>query len=263
MRKAALSALFISVVAVFILYLVLGHHAVCSLPMIPAGCTWVSAASPLSPCAGYISCPGVHGANSSSNSTGKRIQEFNYFNLTGAGYINSTTGKLVRFKMVNNVSEVTVSINRTSAAPGDYVLLNVTFHGTFDWTSDPASIYYLGSNVINIHYFGIELQNQTGSLLDQNNGPWSDYVSQIGQPHQVLTQTPNATLPVLWVITPTNSTVGETLKLCGGYFAAYMNSTVHGNWPNAYNNFSMQQEKVLNLSIINIPSQNCEYLKVV
>ena len=249
------------VIVSFVSYSILSSKpVVCSLPMILVGCTWVSTATALTPCAGYVSCPAAHNTSITTN-TGSGI--FNYFNLTGSGYKNTTTGKLELFKTINNVGSVYVEANRTSASPGQHILLNVTFRGTFDWNyGDPASIYYLNSKVINIHYFGVELQNQSGALLDQSNGPWYYYIEQIGEPHQYQSGNPNETLPVHWVIAPTSNVTNKTLKICGGYFAAYMNTTLDGGWGNAYNNLSMKQEKVLNLTVINIPSQNCAYVKV-
>lgn len=261
MRGTLLFPLFILVIVSFVSYSIFSSRSVaCSLPMIPVGCTWVSTATALTPCAGYISCPAAHNTSVTTNTSSGT---FNYFNLTGSGYKNTTTGKLESFKTINNVSSVYVEANRTSASPGQHTLLNVTFLGTFDWDpKDPASVYYLSSKVINIHYFGVELQNQSGALLDQSNGPWYYYVGQIGAPHTYQPGNPNKTLSVRWVITPTGNVTNKTLKICGGYFAAYTNTTLDGGWGNAYNNLSMEQERVLNLTVINIPSQNCAYVKV-
>ena len=228
--------------------------------MIPVGCTWVSTATLSNPCAGYVSCPVTHN-NSVTINKGSGV--FNYFNLTGSGYKNTTTGDLESFKTINNVSSVEVWVNNTSASPGEHLLLNVTFLGTFDWNPlDPASVYYLQSKVINIHYFGIELQNQSGTLFDQDNGPWYYYVEQIGEPNPYQPGNPNKTLSFHWVIAPTSNVTNQTLKICGGYFATYMNTTLDGGWGNAYNNLSMKQERILNPTVINIPSQNCAYVKV-
>lgn len=231
--------------------------------MIPAGCTWVSTATHMSPCAGYVSCSTNHNLSVTSLVSNSIESHFNYFNLTGSGYKNTTTGNFESFKTINNVSSVEVWVNNTSASPGEHILLNVTFLGTFDWNpADPASIYYLQSKVINIHYFGVEMQNQSGALLDQSNGPWYYYIKQIGEPHQYQSGNPNETLLVRWIITPTSNVTNQTLKICGGYFATYMNSTLDGSWGNAYNNISMKQKRILNLTVINIPSQNCAYVKV-
>lgn len=191
---------------------------------------------------------------------------FNYFNLTGSGYINNSTGKLEYFSTVNKVNNVTIRINRTVAAPGDHVLLNITFYGNFTFnTGNSASSYYLNSTVVNTHYFGAELQNQSGSLFDQNNGPWYNYFSiiQIGTPYKYPSENQNTTLSFHWIITPVSNATNETIKLCGGYFAALRNATAYGGWINAYDNLSMKQELVSNSTIISIPSQSCEYLNVI
>jgi len=198
-----------------------------------------------------------------SNST-----QFNFFNLTGVGLINATSRRIEYFIIVNNVSSVYVSANRTSASPGEQVMLNVTFSGHFGWGSSnmliqQASNYYLNSPLINVHYYGVELSNQSGMLLDQNNGPWNLSITQIGEPHQHIYKSPANYLRVTWIISPTQREVGKTLKLCGGYFATYENTTLFGGWGDAYDNLSYHQTQVINGSIINIPSSNCAYLQVI
>ncbi len=192
---------------------------------------------------------------------------FNFFNLTGVGLINSTSKKMEYFIVVNNVSNVVVSTNRSSVTPGGLVRLNVTFEGQFGWSStnlsvQQASSYYLERALINVHYYGVELSNQSGMLLDQSNGPWNLSISQIGEPHQYLYKSPSKYLRVSWIISPNAIMAGKTLKLCGGYFAAYANTTLFGGWGKAYNTLSYSQVRVVNSSIINIPSSNCSYLQV-
>lgn len=188
-------------------------------------------------------------------------QKYNYFNLTGVGYLNSV-GTLTNFTVINNVSSVQTSINMSSAAPGERVRLNVTFVGEFKWYGNNATIYYLDSPVINIHYYGVEFSNQTGHLYDQSNGPWYYYVSQFGEPHQILYSDSNKFLRVSWNITPTANVSGTTLKICGGYFATYQNTTLHGKWGNAYDYLSYNQTYVVNSSVIDIPSSSCANLAV-
>ncbi|MEM3781822.1 MAG: glycosyltransferase family 39 protein, partial [Candidatus Micrarchaeaceae archaeon] len=165
---------------------------------------------------------------------------FNFFNLTGVGVYNNTEKRLSYFITVNNVSSVEISINKTTATPGSTVLLNVTFVGSFLWGSynsfaSAATNAYLGEPIINIHYYGIELSNQSGMLLVQNNGPWYNYVTQIGEPHQILFLNASKYLRLKWLISPNSTLVGNTLKLCGGYFATYENTTLDGGWGQLYN----------------------------
>lgn len=213
------------------------------------------------------------GANSTSgggslkgNSTYSKI---NFFNLTGAGYYNSSLHALTSFAVVNNVSSIGVSLGASTASPGASVPVNVLFTGTFLWGvsnhstySYNATNYYLHSNVINVHYFGVELANQTGKLLDMNNGPWSTYIS-ISEPHQELKGNPGNYLLISWNITPTNYSIGKTLKFCGGYFASYFNfSYAGGNYAKGFNMLSGNQTRIINNTVISIPSYNCEYLNV-
>ncbi|MEM3241082.1 MAG: glycosyltransferase family 39 protein [Candidatus Micrarchaeaceae archaeon] len=195
------------------------------------------------------------------------ITNFNFFNLTGVGFYNSTEKKLSSFTTVNNVSGIYIGVNNTAVAPGNTVLLNVTFVGNFLWGfsnafATAAVNKYLGEPVINIHYYGVEQSNQSGKLLVQNNGPWYDYVTQIGEPHQVIFLNASKYLRVEWLITPNATFAGNTLKLCGGYFAAYENTTLDGGWAQLYNKLAYEQARVVNSSVINIPSSNCVYLNV-
>jgi len=187
---------------------------------------------------------------------------FNYFNLTGVGRLNLSNGTIDDFVNVNNVSGVNVVLNKTSASPGEPVLVSVLFHGSFKWYQNNASSYYLNSKLINLHYYGVEHSNQSGMLLDQNNGPWYDLVNQSGEPHQLISGDANTTLLINWVVSPRASTQNSTLKFCGGYFATYTNTTIDGGWSNLYNKLSMAQLKIVNSSAISIPSGNCALLQV-
>ncbi len=187
-------------------------------------------------------------------------RSFNYFNLTGVGVFSN--GILYNFITVNNVSSVNVHADKASASPGEPVILNVTFVGSFIWTLNNATQYYLKSALINVHYYGTELANQTGMLLDQNNGPWWKYVTQNGEPHQILYNDPGRYLRIQWNITPNATMVGKQLKLCGGYYAAYANTTDMGGWGYLFNALSRNQTRVVNSSAISIPSSNCVLLNV-
>jgi hypothetical protein len=200
--------------------------------------------------------------NQGSNSTNNSIQHnLNYFNLTGVGYYNNTLHRLTYFYTVNNVSNVTVNISRNNAYPGENLSVHVLFSGNFDWTGSNQSTYYLSSPLINVHYFGIELANQTGKLLDQNNGPWYKYIT-IGQPSQSFDGSVKHHLMITWNISPTNYSSGKELKVCAGYFATYQNTTILGGWGPAFNILSSNQTRTENYSIISTPSDKCVYLSV-
>ncbi|MEM3237169.1 MAG: glycosyltransferase family 39 protein [Candidatus Micrarchaeaceae archaeon] len=188
--------------------------------------------------------------------------KYNFFNLTGVGYKDPVTGKLEYFVVVNNMTSVNVTLNRTTAKPGEYVAVNVIFTGTFKWYANNATAYYLHSPVINFHYYGVEFANQTGKLYDQSNGPWYYFVSQYGEPHQLLYGNPNNSLLVKWIVTPTENVTGKTIKICGGYFATYQNTTLYGGFGNLYDFLSYNQLRVVNSSVINIQSEKCAYLSV-
>ncbi|MGC8776747.1 MAG: glycosyltransferase family 39 protein [Candidatus Micrarchaeia archaeon] len=194
------------------------------------------------------------------------FSNFNYFNLTGVGYINPITKQLENFTVINNVENVTVSLNKSSASPGEYVGLNVIFVGEFKWYKNLATSYYLNQTVhvplINFHYYGVELANQTGMLLVQNNGPWYNYITQIGEPHQLIYKDPSRYLLVHWVITPNPSMVGKTLKFCGGYFATYSNTTLMGGFGSLYNYLAYTQTSIINNTVINLQSKDCALLNV-
>jgi hypothetical protein len=196
----------------------------------------------------------------SSNVTNTTLNNFNYFNLTGVG--TKSNGNLTRFITINKVSSVNVNLSRSSATPGESVIANITFVGNFKWFKNNATDYYLQSNQINIHYYGTELANQTGMLLDQNNGPWWKYISQNGEPHQILYNDSTRYLRIRWNITPNVTTIGKQLKICGGYFATYTNTTSYGGWGNLFDAISYNQTSVVNSTTINIPSSNCAYLNV-
>jgi hypothetical protein len=191
---------------------------------------------------------------------------FNYFNLTGVGYINPVNNVLENFTVINHVDNVSVVLNKSSAYPGEYVSVNVIFHGEFKWYANPATSYYLNQTIheplINFHYYGVELANQTGMLLVQSNGPWYDYITQIGEPHQLFYLNPNHYLLVHWIITPNQSMVGKQLKICGGYFATYNDTKLMGGFGNLYDYLAYHQIDVVNSSVINILSQNCAVLNV-
>ncbi len=201
-----------------------------------------------------------------TTSTTISYDNFNYFNLTGVGYLNPVTGKLENFTIVNNVENVSVSLNKSYAYPGEYVSLNVIFEGEFKWYANPATFYYLNQTIhqplINFHYYGVELANQTGMLLVQNNGPWYDYVNQIGEPHQLFYKNTTRYLLVHWVITPTQNMVGKEIKICGGYFATYNNTQLMGGFGALYNYLAYHQIYVVNSSVINIQSPSCALLNV-
>jgi len=179
------------------------------------------------------------------------------FNLTGVFLKNGS------FVLINNVTRVEVSLNTTQAKPGEKVELNVTFVGYFGWGNSSINNlteYYI-ERTVNIHYFGVELSNETSHLLVPNNGPWDKMVTQIGEQQQVIYLSPINYLRIRWIITPTQNVIGKTLKICGGYFATYKN--ISGNWTKYYNRLAYQQAFVINSSVINIPSISCELLKVV
>jgi hypothetical protein len=182
-------------------------------------------------------------------------ETFASFNLTGVFLKNGS------FILANNVTRVEVSLNTTQAKPGDKVELKITFFGYFSW-GDPSlndlTMYYI-KRTINIHYFGVEFANETSHLLVPSNGPWDKMITQVEEPQQLPSFSPTQYLTIRWVITPTQNVVGKTLKICGGYFAAYN----IGNWAKYYNRLAYQQAFVINSSVINIPSINCEFLKVV
>ncbi|MGC8710596.1 MAG: ArnT family glycosyltransferase [Candidatus Micrarchaeia archaeon] len=190
--------------------------------------------------------------------------KFNYFNLTGVGYI-AQNGVLENFTVVNDVQNVSVIMNKSSAYPGEYVNLSVVFSGNFKWYANPATSYYLNQSIhmplINFHYYGVELSNESNMLLVQNNGPWYDYVTQMGEPHQLLYINGTRYLLVRWIITPTPSMSGKSLKLCGGYFATYENTTLKGGFGNLYNILAYDQTNVVNSSVINLQSK-CAILNV-
>lgn len=202
-------------------------------------------------------------ANASGTAEAQNYPNFNYFNLTGSGYMNASTHTLSHFVTVNNVSSIDTSLNLSRAMPGQSVTLSVTFTGTFDWNCNcNATRYYLASNIVNIDYFGVELANQTGMLLDQNNGPWYSYVSLVQPPRQIFLSDPTSKLRLTWILSPTENATGKTLKLCGGYFAAYRNSSAPLGWAQLYSNLSYAQKQVVNSTVISIPSQNCAYLQI-
>ncbi len=202
------------------------------------------------------------GANSSLISANSvTANEINFFNLTGIGVENKSSGKIEQFIVVNNVTSVSIALNRSQAGVGENVTLNVTFAGTFLWGTDAGKIY-LQEPLINVHYYGIELSNQSGSLYDQSNGPWDFYINQTAAPHQVLYNNQYEYLRVVWKVAPKETAAGKTLKFCGGYFAAYMGNSSTSEWASLYNTFSYKQQRAINNTFINIPSGNCAYLNV-
>jgi len=240
-------------------------------PQLPAGCTALQVQDSVPFEAKLYHVPAattptqISPANTSNSTRPLNTSKFNFFNLTGVGTYNKSLDRLTSFVRVNNVRAVEVLLNKTEARPGEYVNLSVLFIGNFLWgnaSEANAVTAYLSSPIINIHYYGVELANETSMLLVQSNGPWYKYVTQIGEPHQLLYKSPSRYLLVHWIITPNQTMQGKTLKLCGGYFAAYQNTTLMSGWGYFYNTLAYEQRQVINDSVINIPSKNCAYLNV-
>ncbi len=206
---------------------------------------------------------------SQSNFTHPVYGPYNYFNLTGVGIINNTTGKLTDFVVVNNVTWTSITLNRTEAAPGQMVHINVTFHGNINFNGSYAFLYYVFSQpeLVNNHYFGVEYINETGNLTVQSNGPWYYFFSQIPSGKSYTYVPSNLTLRqqtpfrVEWNVTPTPNVTGKMLKFCAGFFASYSNDTQFGSWANAYDTLARHQTRWVNKTVINIPG-NCAFLKV-
>lgn len=207
----------------------------------------------------------VNTASGRINQTATQVQiknsSINYYNLTGVGNYSESSNGLNYFYTVNNVSAVNVSISADHAGPGNYISVNVLFIGKFDWTGTNQSVTYLNEPLINVHYFGVEFSNQTGHLLDQDNGPWYNYLN-VGQPSQHMSGPTNRYLLINWSVSPTNLTIGKSLKICGGYFATYENTTVLGGWSHAFDILSGNQTSVVNRSVISVPSKSCDTLQV-
>ncbi len=230
-----------------------------------------SAARPFEAKLYYVADNAMPGAMTNVTETANTTElvnstSFNFINLTGVGIMEN--GSMRSFVTINKVNNVSININRTAATPNEYIQVNVIFNGNFLWSNlgGNATKYYLSTNpvrVINVHYFGVELKNQTGELLTQNNGQFNNYLEIVGEPHQYLYGNPNDTLLVRWIVEPSSHAVGKTLKLCGGYFAAFPNFTSAnvGGWGGLFDFLSYSQKTVENSTAINILS-NCTELNV-
>jgi hypothetical protein len=177
--------------------------------------------------------------------------------------MNQTSHRLEQFVLVNNVTNVSITLNKTRADTGEMFRLNVTFSGQINFNGSDAMLYYIFSQpkLINNHYFGVEYANESGNLTVQSNGPWNYFFEQIplGKSY---TYTPSSnSFRVVWDLAPTPNVTGKTLKFCGGFFASYANSTVMGGWSPAYDVLARGQARVVNSSLINIPGK-CVYLQV-
>ena len=103
---------------------------ICSLPMIPAGCTWVSTANATAPCAGHISCPANATTINQPNGTVAIGLKEELNNSANAGFIlnqtmfysNSSAGcerELISY-CNNNVPAQFICINRKYSAVVEY-----------------------------------------------------------------------------------------------------------------------------------------------
>ncbi len=198
--------------------------------------------------------------NNSENLTyilyNRPMQDFKSFNLTGVFVEYNNT---LHYLPINIIRNVSVYVNKTKVQPNELIWLNVTYHGFFTWnTGNNATKYYLESPVINIHYYGVELGNQTGNLLVQNNGPWYYLINQSGEPHQIMPPNPFNTLVVHWNISATQQDIGKDIKICGGYFAAYMNQ---GGF-SLFNTLAKEENNIISNNVINIVSKNCAIINV-
>jgi hypothetical protein len=204
----------------------------------------------------------TNATNATATST-KLQTPYNYFNLTGVGIMNQTSHRLGNFTVVNNVTNVSITLNKTRVNVGELFKLNVTFSGQINFNGSDAFLYYVFSQpkLINNHYFGVEYANETNNLTVQSNGPWYYFISQV-PPGKSYTYTPtNKTFRVVWNLTATPNVTGKTLKFCSGFFASYANSTAMGGWSSAFDTLAREQAKVVNNSVINVPGK-CVYLQV-
>ncbi|MGI0100960.1 MAG: hypothetical protein ACREBH_04575 [Candidatus Micrarchaeaceae archaeon] len=88
---------------------------VCNLPMIPAGCNWVSTANATAPCAGYVSC---------TNSTGQP-------NSTAANAsLNSTANATSNATLANGTSSSETSANATASVAANNTATDTTTQST-------------------------------------------------------------------------------------------------------------------------------------
>ncbi len=182
---------------------------------------------------------------------------FNYSNLTGVGTLEH--GNITNFTTINRVDSVNVLLG-TTTYPNTTVNVTVTYSGEFKWSDGALTIKYLKSPIINVHYFGVGLANQS-NISVQNGQGFSNIISSVGQPIQGPLQNPNTTLNVSWEFAVSNSMAGKTLRICGGYFAAYQND-IRG-WPSVFYNLSSKRISIANVSEINVVSSECSYLKVI
>ncbi len=102
---------------------------ICSLPMIPVGCTWVSTANATAPCAGHVYCPSnsttIPATNSSYNTTNSSSAWPQYpIKVIAINASNTTVGSGVTFA---------VTLENTGSGPITYeggcvspISLNVT-----------------------------------------------------------------------------------------------------------------------------------------
>lgn len=181
-------------------------------------------------------------------------------NLTGIWVGAATASAPGRmFVTVNKVEGVSVRLNASAAYPGQPVEANVTYYGVFGWNTNETSAY-LSSPIANYHYFGVMSAATGWHLLDQNNGPWYELVSQHGQPPTITPSNATSRFSIGWTITPAPSQVGNTIYLCGGYFAAL--DDIVPNVTVAYDDLSYMREDAVTNSVINIVSSNCSALTV-
>jgi hypothetical protein len=183
---------------------------------------------------------------------------YNFLNLTGAGIVNRTTQKLDTFIVVNNVTNVSITMDKAEVRVEQPILLNVTFRGQVYFNGSPPALYYILGKpyLINVHYFGVEYANESGNLTVQSNGPWNYFFNAPQKESRTYTPTSNS-FRITWNVSINPNVTGKKLKFCGGFFAAYQNSS----WAYDYDLLAREQVKVVNGSIINIPGQ-CTYLQV-
>lgn len=175
-------------------------------------------------------------------------------NLSSIRVYNLTTNALIGTYNTYTVNNVSITLNKTYAVPGQEIRVDVLYSGSFNLTE------YFMKNTIGVHYFGYHEQGSSTNLVYNNLMNASMYFTQIGQPY-VYTPTGLNTSHFLQYtvnVTPTSYAANKTWVFCGGSYVAY---AVDG-WQNLFNNVTLAGAPVSNASVINKVSANCSTLKV-
>ncbi|MEM3841224.1 MAG: hypothetical protein QXN59_00820 [Candidatus Micrarchaeaceae archaeon] len=180
-------------------------------------------------------------------------------NLTYVDLYSFSTNKLVSQIPVVKVSSINVTLNRSSAAPGNRVHVGVIYNGTFNFNNYNVSAFL--SNTINIYYYGF-YPNGSDYMYVLGSEPNSTKYFKDTSDSQIVTpagSSPSQELELVLNITPTANATGKVWYICGGVYITFKNES---NWPTQFSSLTYSRSDVSNSTTLNMVSRKCSSMEV-